>query len=581
MRIVRKAVLVVVVLALLAAAWVWWNRPERVDMAAYVPADSIIYVEANSLPDILSGLDSTSAWRDLAPSAGIKNWWLDNVGWLSRVAAWTGLGRGEQVVLSRAQVALTVLGFEAAEEPEATLKISPRAALVAETHTGEGRARAAVEKLVGDFARRTFGSPSVERKEVDGTPFVVWSAPAERPNGKRRRLVAAVSESVVVVGNDESAVQACLAVKRGERAALAGSSQLEEMRERVGAEGALAFGFAPTGSAARLVEILAPAFVSQLSAKPNVQSLLASQLPQLTNRLLGGAAWSSRVGGGQVEDHYYVELPDGLAGRLQEALVVEGSAGGGAGAFLPAGTHQLTCYNYRDPEKAWRGLNAAVSSQVDPLSAPLLALATDELLKPYGIEKPREFLRAAGPEIATARLESTSARKVLVVAVRNEQVLRDLVRRRLGGGARTERAGDAELIVSPSEERGAAAFVAGQLLMGDEADVRRCLAARAEGRTLDRAEAFQAAGAALPSDAPQALTLTDDQASAGAFISYLARRMGARPQPGGGEALARGLARVPYSVSETRLVEGGFEKKTRSSFGQFGVLVERLAEGEE
>ena len=580
MGIVRKVVLAVVALALLAVVWVWWNRPERVDMAAYVPADSIIYAEANSLPDIVSGLDSTSAWRELAPAAGVKSWWLDNVGWLSRLAAWTGLGRSEQVVLSRAQVALTVLGFEAAEEPEATLKISPRAALVAETHTGEGRARAAVEKLVGDFARRTFGSPSVERKEVDGTPFVVWSAPPG-PAGKRRKLVAAVSESVAVVGNDEAAVQACLAVKRGERGALAGSPQLEEMRERVGADGALAFGFAPTGSAARLVEILAPAFVSQLSAKPNVQSLLASQLPQLTNRLLGGAAWSSRAVGGQVEDRYYVELPDGLAGRLQEALVAEGSAGVGAGAFLPAGTHQVTRYNYRDPEKAWRGLNAAVSSQVDPLSAPLLALASDELLKPYGIEKPREFLRAAGPAIATARLEVTSARKVLVVAVRNEQVLRELVRKRLGAGARAERVGDAELLVSPSEERGAAAFVAGHLLMGDEEDVRRCLAAHSEGRTLERDEAFQAAVAALPGDAPQALTLTDYQVSAAAFISYLARRLGARSDAGNRDALAKALTRVPYSVSETRLAEGGFEKTTRSAFGQFGALVERLAQGEE
>jgi hypothetical protein len=37
------------------------------------------------------------------------------------------------------------------------------------------------------------------------------------------------------------------------------------------------------------------------------------------------------------------------------------------------------------------------------------------------------------------------------------------------------------------------------------------------------------------------------------------------------------LRRLRYTVSETQIVEGGFEKRTRSSFGQFGALASQFA----
>src|SRR3989440_12993705 len=49
MRIIRGALIFVFLLVAFVFAWLWWTRPVRVDMAAYVPADSIVYVEADSL----------------------------------------------------------------------------------------------------------------------------------------------------------------------------------------------------------------------------------------------------------------------------------------------------------------------------------------------------------------------------------------------------------------------------------------------------------------------------------------------------------------------------------------------------
>jgi hypothetical protein len=44
-----------------------------------------------------------------------------------------------------------------------------------------------------------------------------------------------------------------------------------------------------------------------------------------------------------------------------------------------------------------------------------------------------------------------------------------------------------------------------------------------------------------------------------------------------GGFLSAALARRRYAVSETQLADGGFEKRTRSSFGLFGEVVTRMA----
>jgi hypothetical protein len=561
---VRRVLAVVLLLALAALAWLWFTRPRRVDMTAYVPADSILYAEADSLPEILHALTSTDAWRELAPAAGVGTDY-GRAGRLSGFLSFTGAGTSDAVVLSRAQIAVTVLGFQAAEESDTTLKFTPRAALVAETNTPGWRVKAAVEKLVGDFARRSFGAQTVERKEVDGVPFLTWV----ESSGGRRKLVAAVDDSVAFIGNDETAVRACLDVRRGARPSLGGDEQLKEMRARVGGEGALAFGYAPRGSAAKAVEVFAPAFVGGISQRPNIQSMLATVLPQLINQTVGAAGWSARVAGGGVEDSYFLSLPGEMSQRLQAPFAPASGGAGGAAAVLPLGAYQVTLYDFRSAEDAWRGLGAALSSQVDVSRATLITLALEALLKPYGVEKPREFLRACGGELATARLDADSEGKVLVASVRERAVLREQALAHLGRGSRVERAGDTEILISNDPDEGAAAFAGEYLLLGSEGDVRRCVRAYLEGRTLRDTPALKEASQEF-FDAPAfTRTLTDDRESARTVLSSFGARGGAAG------ALEEALARRGRSVSQTRLADGGFEKRMRSAFGLFGEIVSR------
>lgn len=568
----QRILLSIVALALLLAAWLWWNRPEPVDMAAYVPAESLIYLETNSLPEIVRGLTSTDAWQALAPPAGLSPN-VGRVGWLSRLSAWSGIGSAETVIFSRAQVAVAVIGFDVTEESSTVRDIKPRVALVAETHTSASRVQTAVTKLIGNYARRKYGEPVIRRDEAGDSTFITWTT----PDGKRK-IVAAINESVAIVGNDEEAVRACLAVRRGERASLANDEQLAEMRLRMSANDALAFGYVSAAGVGRLLEMAAVAYGGQFAADPKTQSAAAILIPQLASRILGSVAWSSAIAEGAVVDKYYLHLQNDLASRLHTPLAASNASGTRVGDLLPADTNQLTIYNYRDPEAAWRGLNAAISSQLEITIAPLVGRFLAESLKPFGIESPHDFLRAAGPEIATARLDSEGAALVLLAPVRDRETLQGLVRKRLGAGAKSQRVGEAEMSVATDEEEGAASFTGDYLIMGGVEEVRRCLQESAASQTLGSVNAFQkVARPAQTNDAANVITYTNDYEPARRFISLLGRQNGGRNSPPDAAALQRSLSALPYALSETRLVEGGFEKKTRSAFGQFGAMLVQLA----
>jgi hypothetical protein len=302
-------------------------------------------------------------------------------------------------------------------------------------------------------------------------------------------------------------------------------------------------------------------------------------LPQLTGKLLGGAGWSAQFVNGVVEDRYYLALQNGVAERLREPLASSAGAQVEASKLLPPDTYRITRYGYRDPLEAWRGLNAAISSQLDALGAVSVSILLKAALQPYGIEDPDSFLASIGSDIVTASLSSEGSGTVTIVEVKDETALRAFVSKRLGPRPRTDRVGEAELLISRDEARGAASFIAGRLIMGSEENVRRCLEARAKGQTLDAAAAFQNSlgKASNSSTPPSVITFTRDNASALSVITAIASQPAARTRPFNQEETERTLDQLPYTISETNLVEGGFEKRTRSAFGQFGTLVAQFS----
>jgi hypothetical protein len=553
-----KRLMVVLALLLgLAAAWLWWQRPRRADMAAYVPADTLIYLEINDLPALAEAFTQTGAWR-LAAQKGALEDNLSITGRLGKLAAWTGLGPAEKVALARSQVAVAALGARLGPDGDA-LKLKPQYAVVVETHTGAGRAQPAVEERLGAFAAKAYGATRLERREENGANFVTW-----RANEGERRIVAAFSGSVVIIAPDEEAARACLEVKNGMRPGFNANAGLQEMRGRLAGE-SLAFGYVPPEGLGQLFKLAATAYAAPFVLnEPQLAGALQSLLPALPPKVTKGLGWNAQLANGGLEDRYFLTLKNGLAEQLREPFATSESNASTPARFAPPDAYSLTRYNLRQPAQAWTGLNKALASQLDIVGAMVASRLLAASFQPFGIEEPAAFLAATGREAATLRLDAETGGTVVVAKINDENALRAFAAKRLGPDARRETIGAAALFTATDEERGAAAFVDGYFLWGPPANVRQCL------ETYNRqASAAQTRFGAASNAA--ALTYTNDQATARAFLSLFAKK-DAPPQ-----TLTDALRDLPYAASETRLLGDGLEKRSNSAFGLLGAAAAQFA----
>jgi hypothetical protein len=545
------------------AGWLYWNWPRRVDMAAYVPADAVAFVESDDLVEMAAGIGSSEAWTKLAAPLGARASLLPNP-WLIRLARWTGIGSTDAVLIARSQMALVFTGAEASQA-DTTLTIRPLTTLVIETQTTQRRMRLILENHLEEFARRRYGKPTSVRKQIDGVDLIEWLPSAGSG------LVAAFVDTAMIVGNDEASVVRCVDVRRGKLLSLAGNKQLEDLHRRVGI-GASLFGFL---SKAGVKPLLTAWVLSRGRSDPNAPTA-ARIFSDTFGNLVDGFACGSRFAEGGAEDRCFLSLSEGVADRLRSA-VIPGSMPTADMTLVPPDTQSVSVYHFQDVDGLWRELNAVVSSHADVLGAIAARPLLRSLLKPYGIDDPDAFAHSVGTTMAMVRLEE-GATSVLVTEAFDRQSLRKLVELRLGSAARTETVGDAELMLSASDNF-AASFVDSHLLTGTGDAIRRCLQARAQSQSLASVDAYRRSLRLLDNSLPIiALTFTDDRRAAISFVELFStsERSAFSSNASSIDQASRSL---PYAVGVTLLKENGFEWTSRSSFGAFGSLATVFAPG--
>jgi hypothetical protein len=374
MKLFRRLLTLALVFLVIAASWLWWNRPKKTDMAAYAPAGSLVYVESNSLIDVAASIANTDAWKTLGPHLGADlNRWP--VRWLENFSAWTGIGSAQTVVITRAQVAIVMVDLGTAEEG-ATLKVKPEAALLIETHTAERRIRPMVEQVLTQFAEHAYGRATFARSNIDGAEFIKWTAAATN-----RQIIATINGSLVIIGNSERAVKACLAVRLGHQPSLRDDAEMREMRRNLAADGALAFGYVSSENTARLFSFAAPLLFGKAPGDLQLEHLIAGGAA----KVLGSVGWSSHPFMGGIEDRYLFSLQPAVVSRLRPFFRTARTNHESL-ALLPADFYSLTIYKYESPADAWQAVESAVSSHLDTLSAVLFTSLARSALLPYGIE---------------------------------------------------------------------------------------------------------------------------------------------------------------------------------------------------
>lgn len=562
MRRSRWILLFAVLGLALVAVWLWWVKPRTIDMAAYAPADSLLYLEANRPLAVIEGIAGTDAWKAYekaigAPTPSSKSRWLQGF------VAWTGIGPTESVILARAQVAVVVTDLGVTESGD-TINLKSEGAILIETHTSDARIRPPFEQALKTLAEKTYSRPSSRKVTLNGVEFIEWIA----PEGSRQ-IVGTVAGSLLIIGTSEQVVQNCLAVSQGRRPALKDDVELNRLRLQLEADRALSFGYVPAGNSARLLAVGIPFLLGRAPGDSEFQRLITSG----ATKIFGSLGWSSRAYLSGIEDRYLIALQPSVVARLKPTFS-SNAITSEIQRVLPDDVYSVTAYRFADPAAAWQSLRTAVSSQVDALSTIVFSSLLKSALLSYGIDDPEKFLGAVDGELLTLRLDENAERSILIAGVRDRPTLLALLKSAKLVNARPSSKQQLEMFEDTAGDF-AASLSDEFVVIGAPMDVRRyaetrsAVAAGVSPEKLKRLSFF-----ASSSSPANVVTYTNDESRVHSFFVTIIASRGTSAVTASG--IEQSISGLPYSVTETTLGSGGLARTTRSPLGQFSTLLPLL-----
>lgn len=555
MKILRSLVVLICLALVLALIALWWNRPVKVDMSDYVPADSLIYIEINSFTDLAKAIQETEAWQTTSTALGNRS---KPQGSLAFLAARSGIGPVEAVVSTRAQMALVVVGVSTAEK-ENSLRIKPEVALVVETHTAGWRMKSTVVKNLKRLAEFAYGSSTCTERTA-GADFVECVE-----SSGSRKLIGAIDGTVVIIANSDKAVQNCLEVRGGQRPSLHTDPELLIAKKSLGSDSALSFGYVSQANSAKLFSLGAPLLLGKAPGDQQLEQLLGNSAA----KILRGIAWASKATGGRIEDRYQISLEPEVTKRLEPAFEPTKS-NDDFWKLVPDAFRSLTVYKSSDPQTAWFSLNSAAATKLDAMSSMLFASLLKAGLSGYGIENPRDVLGSMAPPVVTIRPVLGDG-SLLLARVKDQEQLRrsltsDLLREGKGQiltGSQTE----------PDKNREfAAVFLDGFVILGKTENVAVYLAQLRNGEmiTTDHSNVLRS----LEQKHSAAITTyTSERESLTTVVSALSLLNGHPLSEAELVEVRKRLNKFNVSFTESRLNSNGIERVSQSAFGQFGNLL--------
>jgi hypothetical protein len=553
MKLLRLLLTLFVLLILVVATLLWWNLPGRIDMAAYAPADSLIYLEFNSLTDLARAIEQNETWKSLAPVIGsdprLLNAW-------SVSAARAGLAPVQSVVFTRAQFALVMIGLTSKEEGD-TLRIRPEVALVVETHTANWRIKSDAIEAVKQLANYAYGQSNCVERAADADYVECLSSINDR------KLIGAVDGSVVILGNTAKAVQSCLEVRRGIRPGLQTDAELQQLRNSLRSDAALSFGYISSANVAKIFSWAAPLLMGQAPGDRQLEQLLSTSAA----KILRAVAWTSRTSPAGIEDRYSFSLEPEVITRLEPAFAAA-SPTEDFWKFVPQNAPSLTIYQQGNPSTAWVALNSALSFKLDAVSAVMFASLLRTALAVYGIDNPNEFLSKVHAPLVTMRARADDNSSVLLARTSDQSALRQTLENQFKNEMQIVEGLQSE---PESSREFAAVLLDGYVLIGKTESVKTWLqAVRAQPGSSRIPARLQKLGR---SDNVPVTSYSNDAARVESFISTVAllRRSPLSPQQS--DKLRDATKDSAMSITETHLTSTGIERKTRSPFGQISTIL--------
>jgi len=501
------------------------------DLRTLAPADSLVYLETNDLAAALQPIVDSKPFTEAA-----KN-------------------KPDLSALKGVQLAVAITGFETSEEKltdeHSVGKVQPHFVAIAETHAWQFQTVRFAEQKLGSFVEEIYGSePTLEKSEKGGGHYLVWTA----KDG--RKAFAVVSRSLIYFSNDETAIEKCLAVSRGEADSIAKTGKVPPA-----APATLASGYISTDGVAQIANIAALRFAADASEEPEVQSAAAGLFPQLIRGLVTDVTWTQIKADTKIEDRWEINMQHDVAAVLNETLGPSGDLSSQQESRnrmvsqLPPGIASATRYNFKDPVIAWRSMVLILNQRFDPLSRKIVGVVLGSAFEQYGIRDPEGFLKTLGDggertkNIITVKPNSDGTDRVLIATVGDDT----LARKAFYNLTPEEAAPDGYSYWKTKDGEVSVRFEAG------------LLTARPVDLTLfspqDKPGQFPAM--LLQTSAPISTIDRDVDATAQIIEAFSEKKSDATQAQ-------------ELSLTETRFTRSGMERKTTSDFGFIGWIIAQL-----
>ena len=342
------------------------------DLRTLAPADTLVYLETNDLAAALQPIIDSKPFNEVAKK------------------------KPDLSALKGVQLAAAVTGFETSEEKltdeHSVGRVQPHFVAIADTHAFHYQAVGFAEKKLGAFVENIYDSPpTLEKSDKNGGKYFTWTA----KDG--RKAYALVIDSLIYFGNDESAIDKCLGVRRSEAYSIVKTGKVPPTDPAT-----LASGYVSTDGIAQIANIVGLKFASEAGEDSEVQSAIAGILPQLLRNSITEISWTSTKTEQGIEDKYIVSMPPDVASVLNETMAPNREA---PELFLSDLQHiqSVTRYKLRSPQVAWRSLLLVLQNKSNSFAAKMLAELSGVVFEPYGIRDAEMFLNSVDPNIITAK----------------------------------------------------------------------------------------------------------------------------------------------------------------------------------
>lgn len=491
------------------------------DPRAVIPADALVYLETNDLGNTVAAITESESF--------------------ARVSA----KKPDLSAINGVRFAVAVMGFQSSEqevgEDQAVGKITPQFVAVAETNAWSWQAASFAENKLGEFINEVYGGGL----ELNVTPkndgkYFVWTA----QDG--RKVYALVQGSVIYFGNDESAIEKCQSVKRGETESIAKNPKITS-GDRLG------FGYVSPDGVAQIANIAGISLAMDASEDGEVKSFVARVLPEILRNSAKELTWTTTKSEGGIEDKYDITLNPEVTRVFGETMLPGDLKTIDLTRFVPAEFASATLYDLKDPLLAWRGLVLTAQSQTDEVSGKLIAVFSGSLFEPYAIEDAEMFLGSVEGKILTVKADADGENAAVIAKVRSAEA-KKAAAKEINFAKQPERFYDVDVWKSDDGDLGAA-FVGDIVIFGDAETVLKCVAA---GRnTADQVPQFEEF--AGPSSV--SMTISIDAETPAKVAEVL------------GEKKATTNQRI---FSTTNFDRKGMRRTTRSDYGLLGSILEQL-----